>query len=624
MSDASCKVLIIDDSSDDRVHYERLLRKISDVTYVCVQCPDGRSGMDLIASRLFDCVVLDYSLPEMNGIDVLRTIRAHDAFLPIILLTGQSSEAIAVEAIRHGAQDYLIKSGADSESLHHAIGRAIHQGALRRQLAEANQRLQNEAIRVVSVMNTVSDGIITYSGTGTIETINSACARLFGYAPEQMTGQHIKMLVADHGDCAAMFLDEARLVGQTREFVAKRKDSSVFPAELMINEMRVDFGRMFVGAIRDISERKENERIKQEFIATVNHELRTPLTSIRGALGLICGALANGLPANVLKLVKIAHSNSDRLIYLVNDMLDIDRIISGGMRFHTERHRVSLLVRQAVEQNSGYADKYQVALAQPAADCAIDVDVDGDRFNQVMSNLLSNAVKFSPAGGSVRIAVEPLDGRVRITIDDDGPGIPEEFRSRIFGRFSQADSSSTRSKGGSGLGLHISKLIVEHMHGAIGFETQLGKGTRFWVEFPHAELNEAPAPALPKLPRGLVNCRVLICEDDDDIVNILKTLVEQAGFQADTAHSIAEARRKVSANDYDAMTLDLMFPEEDGLSFIGELRRDARTIALPIVVVSAVAASDQRAMDVGRVQRLAKPIDEKELLEALRHAVPGQ
>jgi PAS domain S-box-containing protein len=273
---------------------------------------------------------------------------------------------------------------------------------------------------------------------------------------------------------------------ETREWTFVRRNGTRFPANVTITPLRDELDTVtgFLGVIEDITVRKEVEKLKSEFTAVVSHELRTPLTSIRGSLGLILGALASSLQPKVRDLLEIAQSNCERLVLLVNDILDIEKFSAGQMRFELQTAPLAGLVQQAVDANEGYARKFHVRIEVRAADPGWHVTVDPDRFIQVMSNLLSNAAKYSPQGGAVRIQSELRGDYVRVSVRDDGPGIPDSFRERIFEKFSQADASTTREKGGTGLGLHIAKRFVEHMQGRIGFESEAGRGSTFWIELP--------------------------------------------------------------------------------------------------------------------------------------------
>ncbi len=235
---------------------------------------------------------------------------------------------------------------------------------------------------------------------------------------------------------------------------------------------------------------------KSDFLSTVSHELRTPLTSIRGALALIAGGAVGELPQAARPLIEIAHRNSERLILLVNDILDMEKIAAGKMEFSVSPLKLMPLLQQALDGNRAYAGQYKVGIELESELPDAMVNVDGNRMLQVFANLLSNAVKYSPTGGKVLIAVERVVGRIRVAVKDNGPGIPGEFKDRIFQKFAQADSSATREKGGTGLGLSIAKALVERMDGNIRFESQPGVLTVFYVELPEwaAAENIAGAP----------------------------------------------------------------------------------------------------------------------------------
>ena len=239
--------------------------------------------------------------------------------------------------------------------------------------------------------------------------------------------------------------------------------------------------------LRDITERKRVDRLKMEFLSVVSHELRTPLTSISGSLALMAAGVTGQLPQQAGTMIEIAHRNSARLVRLINDLLDLQKIESGTMPLHTEPVEVLPLLEQVLEANYAYGSRYGVAFeleANGSARDALRVLADADRLMQVVTNLLSNAAKFSPSGSTVRVEVSRYDGQVRVSVRDEGPGIPEEYQALIFEKFAQVDASSSRQKEGTGLGLSISKAIVEMHGGRIGFETEVGRGTTFYFDLP--------------------------------------------------------------------------------------------------------------------------------------------
>jgi PAS domain S-box-containing protein len=239
-----------------------------------------------------------------------------------------------------------------------------------------------------------------------------------------------------------------------------------------------------VGMSRDITARQEIDRLKSDFITTVSHELRTPLTSIRGSLGLLTGGVVGEISPAAKTMIDIAYKNSERLTRLVDDILDIERIESGKLAFHMTPIDLTRLVDQAIEANSGYGEQFGVTFVLTGSMPGAYVQGDADRLIQVFTNLLSNAAKFSPAGGTVEVAVTRQDQLLRVSVTDRGPGVPEAFRARIFGKFAQADGSAARQNGGAGLGLSIAKAIVERHGGRIDYTSELDQGATFFVDLP--------------------------------------------------------------------------------------------------------------------------------------------
>jgi signal transduction histidine kinase/DNA-binding response OmpR family regulator len=371
-----------------------------------------------------------------------------------------------------------------------------------------------------------------------------------------------------------------------------------------------------VGVVfEDASERVRARQLKDEFVSMVSHELRTPLTSIRGAVGLIASGSMGAVPERAGPLLDIASKNCERLAHLINDILDTQKIELNKLEFRYATVELEDLVARAVEAHAPFADQYGIRLVVRDGAPGAKLRVDPDRLFQVLSNLLSNAVKFSPEGGVVSIRTIRAEGRLRVEVEDRGPGIPETFRHRIFEKFSQADSSSLRPKGGSGLGLNIARAMVERMGGSIGFQSKEGEGSTFFVEF----LDSFPLNAAPR--KGP---RVLVLEDDGDVATLLGLVLKQEGLAFDIAHDAEQAKVLLAERSYVAMTVDLLLPGQSGLSLIRELRNEEATRSLPIVVVSAVAAEGKQDLNgaaFGIVDWLDKPLNLVRLTEAVHRAV---
>jgi PAS domain S-box-containing protein len=372
---------------------------------------------------------------------------------------------------------------------------------------------------------------------------------------------------------------------------------------------------------RDVSERKKLDQIKSDFVSVVSHELRTPLTSIRGSLGLLAGGVAGEIAEPARGLIEIAAKNSDRLVRLINDILDVEKVESGSLHFRFQLVDLAALIAQAVESNQAYAQPFDVRFVVIPPLPEVRVRADPDRLLQVLANLLSNAAKFSPRGGQVEISVAAENGRVAVAVTDHGTGIPADFHHRVFERFAQADASSTRQKGGTGLGLSIAKAIVERHGGHIGFETWPEKGTTFTFDLPEW------GAETPIVEEPFAGPRILVCEDDPDLALDMRVTLEGEGYQVDVVGNAADAKRRLADNAYAAMTLDLLLPDQDGLSLVRELRLAERTSGMPVVVVSAWDGEERAEWSCeafGVLDWLVKPVDAERLATAVRRAVLGE
>lgn len=378
---------------------------------------------------------------------------------------------------------------------------------------QTEQALQESALHTQAILDNAVDGIITIDARGIVQSFNRAATHIFGYAMKEVIGRNISMLMPEpyrsqHDGYLGNYhaTGVPRIIGIGREVKGQRKDGSTFPMELAVSQIARKGQPMYVGLVRDITERKQAEQMKAEFVSTVSHELRTPLTSISGALGLVAGGALGELPAQARQMIGIAHKNSLRLSHLINDLLDMEKLAAGKVHLDLQVQALVPLVEQAMEANRVYAEQHQVRFNLIEGACNARVRVDSARLQQILTNFLSNAAKFSPPGERVEIAVRSRKGMVRVEVTDHGPGIPETFRNRIFQKFSQADSSDTRTNSGTGLGLAISKELAERMNGRVGFTSREGEGSCFHLELPAmgTDAGTTPEPDLgkttPRLP----------------------------------------------------------------------------------------------------------------------------
>jgi PAS domain S-box-containing protein len=360
------------------------------------------------------------------------------------------------------------------------------------ELEEARQQVENSGRKLTLFAERAPIAVIEIAADGTIQQLNREAENLFGYAQGELSGRTAPIMELVDPEFQAEFQERWKALIEKRESLAgyrmrnPRRDGLVVTCEWTVTPLVNADGTVLsvIAQGRDLTKQLEAERLKQEFTSTLSHELRTPLTSIIGSLQLINSGMMGDLNKDQTELTEVAERNGVRLLDLINDILDIEKIESGKLTLFQEPLMLDELLTEALKLNQGFAERYKVKLVALQPMPRIQVHVDRKRVLQVLTNLLSNAAKFSPTGGSVEVELREKGSDVVLTVSDRGPGIPENFRSRIFGRFAQADSTDTRAKGGTGLGLAICKRMIELMGGNIGFADREGGGTTFWCELP--------------------------------------------------------------------------------------------------------------------------------------------
>jgi signal transduction histidine kinase len=504
------RVLIVDDDRVDRLAVKRMLLQ-SAFHIEVAECVDHRSASEAIKETAFDCVLLDYHLPGTDGIAVLRELRNGGNAVPVVALTGQGDEEVAVELMKAGAADYLNKNSLTAERLERSLRYAL---ALHRAEEERQQLLERE--------------------------------------------------------------QPARLQAQAAN------------------------------------------RAKDEFLATLSHELRTPLNAILGWSRLLASGHLD--PATSRRAIEIIERNTRLQAQLIEDLLDISRIITGKLRLEFRPVDIRSILEAAVDSVRPAADAKRVRL---------DVDIDGAqaimcdpaRMQQVVWNLLSNAIKFTPEHGRVHLTAKRSNGMVVVEVTDTGSGIAPEFLPYVFDRFRQQDAATTRAHGGLGLGLSIVRHLVELHGGTVEARSEgVDRGAAFAISVPLAPLRVAETAfaeavgdqSVDELP-SLAGIRVLVVDNEADARALVAAILEGCGAQVRSTATVPEALAEIQRDRPDVLLSDIAMPIEDGYSLIRKVRALDRSIPAAALTAFATAGDRARALLAGYQAHIPKPIEPSEL-----------
>jgi PAS domain S-box-containing protein len=384
----------------------------------------------------------------------------------------------------------LQQKEADLRALNATLERRV--GERTSELGEALARARESQQRIATLIETAPHPFVGMDFEGRVTDWNSQAEKLFGWRRDEVLGRLLAdtVLPPRYADAHVRGLEQfsatglAPFVGRSVERVVVNRDGREIPVEVKVGLVDTGSLRLFSAFVQDISARKEMEQLKDEFISTVSHELRTPMTAVYASLSLLESGMAGELPDDAQRLVEISGKSCERLIRLINDVLDVEKIQSGLMHYDMQRQPLRPLLEQAIRDTCAFAGEYGVRIEfEPGAQPVVQADA--DRMVQVTVNLLSNAAKFSPRSGTVQVRLDAVDGVARVSVTDHGSGVPEGFRERVFERFAQADGSDRRQKGGTGLGLNICRSIVQAHHGRIDFTSEPGR-TEFFFELPLA------------------------------------------------------------------------------------------------------------------------------------------
>ena len=494
-------------------------------------------------------------------------------------------------------------------------------------LARSEERGRAEELnrRQEILLDSVADGICGLDIDGCVSFANPAAARMLGADVSTLTGKPVHDLLhgfAPRGHACGEECTLRRNAGRSHASAGEdnifRADGTPFPADYVLTPI-LDQGR-FSGSVlsfRDISQRYALDRLKDEFISTVSHELRTPLTSIRGALGLLSSGILGNLSEKAANLLRIAVTNSDRLVRLINDILDLERIQSGREPLAFRPVQLAEIVRQAIDGMQPVAESAGVQLIHDTTQ--VEIAADPDRLLQVLTNLLSNALKFSPPNSAISVMIRPGITGVTISVIDQGRGIPADKLEAIFGRFQQVDASDSRQKGGSGLGLAICRTIVLQHSGRIWAERNPVRGSTFRVFLPYQPVPIEPGePLTPETHSGTV---VLAGVRAESRMSIVEQLIRHGYNVVDT--STVEQTLQAARENVHAILLDTSLDGMNGWEILPLLRRLDPESRTPIVLLSVDNIHSAGSLPVNVEGWVANPFQEDALLGELARVLCG-
>ncbi len=572
MSEAPTRLLIIDDSPEDRELYRRLLAQDREHAYELLEAETGEEGLALARERSLDCLLLDYRLPDVDGLEFLSRLLA-EKLVAVIVLTGQGNEAVAVEAMKSGAQDYLLKGGVTRDRLQHAVRSSIEKVALRRKVEER---------------------------TAELAEANAALRRMYDELEGLVERRTAELSVANQ---------ELKREIRVREWAEQER------ARLLVLEQQAR------------RQAEEANRTKDEFLATLSHELRTPLNAILGWVQVLRSGKLD--PAAAARALETIERNARVQAQLIADLLDVSRIITGKLRLDFKPVDLRRIIDAALDSVRPAADAKGILLDISVAPLASPVLGDADRLQQVIWNLLSNSIKFTPRGGRVEVRLREADANAVIQVSDTGIGIRPDFLPYVFDRFRQAEGSITRTHGGLGLGLSIVRHLIE-LHGGtaeVASEGE-GEGATFRVRLPlRAELVEDPldstavGQSLFSRPDLLSGVRVVVVEDEADTRELLVMALQQCGAEVAAFSSAREALAAFDRAVPDVLLSDIGMPVQDGYELIHtpRSREAARGGNVPAAALTAYARAEDRlrALEAGFQTHIPKPVDPSELISTV-------
>lgn len=521
MTDEPIRVILVEDDEDDYFIFKSLLGKIRHTRYELEWAKGYDEALAAFVTGDFDIALVDYRLGGQTGLDVIRDAKRNGFNKPVIVLTGVGDEKLGVQALRAGAEDYLVKGEMTSVSLERAIRYAIErkeatakdlrlaaEQAARKSLELQNERLESlleqlqereEALsererHYARVISTLAEGIIIHDGGGYIQIANKGACKILGLPEPKLVGRHIKELeletvteggaplpVEERPAMRALMTGEPQTNYTYGVVRGPKRVAWVLAHAIPLRKSDDDKPYAMVTSLTDITELKRLEQQKEHFISIASHELKTPVTSLKLFADIIMRQVEEVDHAPLAKSAATIQAQADRLVKLLEYLLDTSRIQTGRFELRKQRFDIVGLVADTVLQLEPTLPKHRVEFKRGAP---IEISADRERLAQVVGNLISNAAKYSPEADKVVVKVKEVKGEVMVSVQDFGFGIPEAEQRRVFERFFRTEDARQKLIPGIGIGLFISSEIVRRHKGRVWVESKLGKGSTFYFSLP--------------------------------------------------------------------------------------------------------------------------------------------
>jgi PAS domain S-box-containing protein len=535
----------------------------------------------------------------------------------------------------------------------HQVATAINNAELYRLITDQAERLglmlrtqQAEASKSQAIVESITDGVMVLDSYSRVILMNPATEDILGVSAPLLMNQHIRHLLGlgetqQHRDIGFKLFSE--LLPRIEKILAGEQEAATGqfrlesgPTAVVVNlapvVLETGESPSVVAVLRDISREAEIDRMKNEFISTVSHELRTPMTSIKGYTDLLVTEAAGGLNETQRRFLSIIKSNADRLTALVSDILDISRIETGRVKLDIRPQEIGKIIHEVVASMESVALEKDQTLELRLPEKLPSVRGDHDRITQILVNLVGNACNYTPSGGHVTIAAMELEDSLQVNVSDNGIGISKEDQEKIFDRFYRSDQPEVQASSGTGLGLSIVKMFVDMMGGRLWVESELGKGSTFSFTLPLTTAEELPPIEVPELEELEVEeilpdrfrgkrPKILVVDDDRDIAGLLRHQLELEGYQVLTAYNGPDALWLAREERPNLITLDILMEGVDGFAVLEDLKGDATTAGIPVIIVSIMAGEEDRAFALGAVDYIIKPLEKSQLLQSVWHVL---